>query len=195
MMHRIAGVALGGIAAVGLLASLQPQQAFMIQTVHAQDEARQIWNFEDGSLGGWSSAGQVQTIPDGIDPLTDDAVRSVAEGRYSVMIGDSIPWSVRGDQFSSIQRTATVPQADGKPLLQFSYTVVANDPPAQAETVKPYFQLKVRDPTTGDVLPVSNFKYNSQTSQEWFLGRPPADQSLSQHGFIQLRGDRWIFIP
>lgn len=156
MLHRIAGAALGGIAAVSLLASLQPPQAFMIQTAHAQDEAGQTWNVENGSLG-WGLAGQVQTIPDGIDPLSDDAMRSVAQGQYSVMTGDSSPWAEGGDQFGALERT-TVPQSDGKPMLQFSSAVVANDPPAHAEPAKPYFQLEVRDLTTGDVLPVSNFK-------------------------------------
>lgn len=195
MMHRLARVCVGGMTALSMLVILQPAQMIPNVSTQAQTEAGLTWDFEDGSLGDWLVVGQVQTIGDRIDPLTDDAMRSVSQGTYAAMIGDAASWSSGGAKLSSIERTLIVPQADGKPVLQFSYAVVANDPPDHGETAKPYFQLEVRDLTTGELLPVSNFKYTSQTSQEWFLGRPPDDQRLSQLGFSQLSGDRWIFAP
>lgn len=195
MIHRIARMGLGAMAALNMLVVLPLSPVLTGYRSQPQAEADLTWDFEQGNLGDWVVAGQAQAISDGIDPLTDDAMRSVAQGSYAAMIGDAIPWGVSGAQHSSITRIVTVPQADSKPVLQFSYAVVANDPPDHPETAKPYFQLEVRDLTTGELLPVSNFKYTSQTSQEWFLGRPPNDQSLSQQSFSQISGDRWIFAP
>lgn len=161
----------------------------------AQTDGTTTWDFETGDMGTWLPTGQVSIVTDSIDPLTDGAMHTVAQGQYSLKVGDEVPWGQVGDQFSSIEQTLVVPQADNRPVLQFSYAVVANDPPSHAEVDKPYFQLQVRDLTTGEDLPVSDFKYTSQTSQEWFLGQPPAGQDQSQMWFGQLSGDRWVFIP
>lgn len=172
--------------------------AVMLQdlyAVQAQSSAGLTWDFEGGDLKSWTTTGQVQAITDSIDPLTDQLMRTVAQGQHSAQIGDATPWGVQGDQSSSISQVITVPQADGKPVLQFSYAVVANDPPGHAEVDKPYFELVLQDMTTGERLSVSDFKYTSQTSQEWFLGQPPDAQGVSQRGFSQVSGDRWVFIP
>ncbi len=179
------------VLAVGLLI---PVGSWEPRGVYAQSGDALVWDFESGAVGDWQTSGQVQVITDTIDTLTDSAMHSVAQGQYSVMVGDAIPWGAGGNQFSSIEHTIQIPQID-KPVLQYSYAVMANDPPAHPETDKPYFRLQIQDLTTGDVLPVSDFKYTSQTNQEWFLGQPPVDASLSQSSFSQLGGDRWVFIP
>ncbi len=121
-------------------------------------------------------------------------MHTVAQGQYSLVVGDSVPWGEAGDQFSSIERVIEVPQI-ANPVLQFSYAVVANDPPDHAEVDKPYFELEVRDQTTQELLPASAAKYTSQTSQDWFLGTPPVNQSFTRSSFNQINGDRWVFIP
>lgn len=178
-------LALGLVLPVG---GRQPKASY------AQSSNTLVWDFETGTINDWQTSGQVQVITDTIDLLTDNSMHSVAQGTYSLRIGDSTPWAYSGDQFSSIEQTIRIPQID-KPVLQFSYAVVANDPPSHPDTDKPYFQLNVQDLTTGDVLPVSDFKYTSQTNHEWYLGQPPAGTSLSQSSFYQLGGDRWVFIP
>jgi hypothetical protein len=160
----------------------------------AQSGSTLTWDFEDGAVGDWKSSGQVQVVIDQIDPLTDNAMHTVAQGQYTLMVGDSTAWAEAGSQFSSIERIIEVPQIPD-PVLQFSYAVVANDPPDHTEIDKPYFALEVRDQVTQELLPVSDAKYTSQTSQDWFLGTPPANQSLSRSSFNQLSGDRWVFIP
>lgn len=179
------------LLAIGLLFFARSWQS---TNAYAQSSDALTWDFEAGTVGDWQTSGQVQVITDTIDLLTDSAMHSVAQGKYSVMVGDATPWGYGGDQFSSIEHTIQIPHID-KPVLQFSYAVVANDPPSHPDTDKPYFQVQVRDLTAGDVLPVSDFKYTSQTNQEWFLGQPPANTSLSQSSFYQIAGDRWVFIP
>ena len=179
------------LLAVGLLL---PVGAWHPMRVYAQSGAALVWDFESGAVGDWQASGQVQVTSDTIDQLTDNAMHSVAQGQYSIMVGDAVPWGERGDEFSVIERTIQIPQI-AKPMLQYSYAVVANDPPSHPETDKPYFQLWVRDLTTAEDLPVSAFKYTSQTNQEWFLGQPPIGTSISQSSFSQIGGDRWVFIP
>lgn len=166
-----------------------------LHRVYAQSDGSTAWDFETGTIGSWTPTGQVTLVTDSIDPLTDNAMHTVAQGQYSLKVGDEVAWGVAGDQLSSIEQILSVPQANGKPVLQFSYAVVANDPPSHAETDKPYFQLQVRDLTTGEDLPASDFKYTSQSSQEWYLGTSPDGQDASQLVFGQISGDRWVFIP
>ena len=179
------------LLAVGLLL---PVGTWQPMHVYAQSGNALGWDFETGVVNDWQTRGQVQVITDSIDVLTDNSMHSVAQGQYSVMIGDPVAWGYGGDQFSSIERTIQIPQG-AKPILQYSYAVVANDPPSHPDPDKPYFQLQVQDLTTGETLPVSDFKYTSQTNQEWFLGQPPVGTSLSQSSFSQIGGDRWVFIP
>jgi len=177
-----------------VLALFGSQNPLNTSVIHAQTTSSS-WDFENGSLSDWTTTGQVQIIGASIDQLTDGHMTNVAQGQYSLRVGDDVPWAESGDQFSTVERTMVVPQADGKPVLQFSYAVVADDPPAHDEIDKPFFRVEVRDLTRGDVLPVGNFKYTSQISKEWFLGRAPNGQGISQSGFSQLSGDRWVFIP
>lgn len=167
-----------------------------IRIIRAVGQAEDVlnWDFESGDIGGWTTTGQVQVITDTIDLLTDNAMHTVAQGQYAIMVGDHIPWSQVGDQLSSIERTISVPPEIDS-VLQLSYAVVANDPPSHSEAEKPYFSLQVRDLTTNEDLPVSDLKYTSQTSQEWFLGRSPATQSLLDQLFSFVGSDRWVFIP
>jgi hypothetical protein len=162
---------------------------------HAQTNNTTIWDFEDGDFSDWTTTGQVQVVSASIDQLTNGHMTNVAQGQYSLRVGDDVPWRYAGEQTSTVIQNMVVPQAGGKPVLQFSYAVVANDPPAHPEIDKPFFHIEVRDLTRGDVLPVGDFKYTDQLSQEWFLGGAPNDQGLSQIGFSRLSGDRWVFIP
>ena len=191
---RIKAIIQSGVLALVVLSMVGPSDRLNVRRAAAQAGDALTWDFESGGLGDWIAGGQVQVVTDFIDPLTDNSMHAVAQGQYAVMVGDPIPLSKAGDQFSSLERTIQIPQDDSSVLL-FSYAVVANDPPAHPEEQKPYFELQVRDLTTGKLLPVSDLKYTSQTNQEWFLGRPPTDQSFSQSGFSQFGGDRWVFIP
>jgi hypothetical protein len=188
-MLRLCIISLIGIGILLFTAGYQSHAAY------AQADGTTAWDFETGDFGSWTPTGQVAIVTDSIDSLTDNAMHSVAQGQYSLKVGDEIAWAYAGDQLSSIEQILSVPQADGRPVLQFSYAVVANDPPSHDETDKPYFQLDVRDLTTGEDLPASDFKYTSQSSQEWFLGTAPDDRDPSQTFFGQLSGDRWVFIP
>ncbi|HEY1015828.1 MAG TPA: hypothetical protein VGE07_24175 [Herpetosiphonaceae bacterium] len=143
----------------------------------------QSWDFETDDLSGWTAAGDVGFVTDAIDPLTDSAMHSVASGRQSLRIGDPEAWGRTGNEYSSIETVVTVPDAEA-PVVQFSYAVVADDP-THPEQQKPLFQLEIKDLTTNETLPSSDFKYSSQTNQEWFLG-PPS-------GFASQ--ERWVFIP
>lgn len=163
-------------------------------STYAQSVSDDSWDFEDNALGDWQSSGEVAVVGMAIDPLTANTMSTVAQGQYSVQVGDAVPWGTAGSQFSAIEREVTVASV-ANPVLQYSYAVVANDPPSHPEIEKPYFQLQIRDLTTGELLPVSDLKYTSQTNQEWFLGQSPDGQSVFQSSFGIVNGDRWVFIP
>lgn len=179
----LAGLLLIGglLLSLGLRSEVSAQSAF-------------DWNFENGDLSGWTAMGDVAIIGPGIDPQTDSAMEQVAQGQQSLRIGDEIAWGGRGNQFSSVERTVLVPDAGADTVLQFSYAVVANDPP-HAEIDKPFFVLEVRDLTTNETLPIGDFRYSSRTADGWFLGSAPEDQGMLNRGFGQFSGDRWVFIP
>ncbi len=151
-------------------------------------------NFESGGFGDWTTSGQVSIVGSAIDPQTANGMQTVAQGNYSVRVGDEVAWAVAGDQVSSIEREVVVPSG-GKPVLQFSYAVVANDPPSHDLVDKPNFRLEITDLTTNETLPVGDFKYSSQTSGDWFLGSSPDGLDISQRSFFAFSGDRWVFIP
>jgi hypothetical protein len=175
--------------AAGLLLSLLTAPS----RLQAQGDALS-WDFENGDLQGWTTSGQVTLIGPTADLQTDNALSTAAQGKYAVRVGDEIPWGQQGDQSSSLERTVQIPSV-AKPVLQFSYAVVANDPPNHPETDKPLFELKVRDLTSNEDLPVSDFKYSSQTSKDWYLGHAPDGRSFGQTSQSWLLGDRWVFIP
>lgn len=175
--------------AAGLLLSLLANPA----RLQAQGDALS-WDFENGDLQGWTTSGQVALIGPATDLQTDNALSTVAQGKYAVRVGDEVAWRWQGDQSSSLERTVQIP-AVAKPVLQFSYAVVANDPPNHPEADKPYFRLEVQDLTSNEQLPVSEFKYSSQNSKDWYLGRAPDGQSFGQTSQSWVQGDRWVFIP
>lgn len=192
------GVSLIGMMCLVFAMGLFPAPYGAISVVaQAQGSSSSSWDFETGDLGNWKPQGTVAVVGDSIDSLTDNAMHTVAQGKFSAKIGDEVPWGGFGgtDQFSSLENTVTVPQDVSSPVLQFSYAVVANDPPDHPETEKPYFQLEITDLNTGEQLPGSVMKYTNQNSSDWYLGNPPADLGFSSSTFSQLSGDVWVFIP
>jgi hypothetical protein len=163
----------------------------------ADDNVIANGDFETGDFSGWITSGDVTVVQDALDPLTDNAMHAVAQGGYSAMVGDQIPWAVKGPQRSTISQKVTVQKlaaGQKRVVLQFSYAVVANDPPSHPEPDKPYFTVTVLDLNTGESLYDTSYVYTSQTSKEWYLGKRP-DQSLPTRGFSTLSGDRWVFVP
>ena len=161
-------------------------------TAYAQSSV--AYDFERGDLGDWLSQGEVAVVPSSLDLQTANAMQTVAQGNFSVRIGDEVAWAIAGDQVSLITHELVVPST-GSPVLQFSYAVVANDPANHDEVDKPNFRLEVVDLTANETLPVSDFKYSSQQSADWYLGSAPDDVGLPQSSFFAFSGDRWVFIP
>lgn len=153
-----------------------------------------VYDFESGNLDDWLVQGQVDLVSNAIDSQTMDTLPTVAQGNFSVRIGDEMPWGVVGDRVSAIERELTIPSVD-QPVLQFSYAVIANDPANHDQDDKPSFSLEIFDLTTNELLPVSDFQYSSQTSDAWLLGRAPNAADVGQTSFQWINGDRWVFIP
>lgn len=151
--------------------------------------------FETGNLDGWIKQGHIVAITqDKLDPYTLNSLHSVAEGKYAVQIGDAIPWGAqRNTQNSSILQQTIVPALSNgqqKAVLQFSYAVVANDPPSHPEIEKPLFAIKITDLTTSESVYNTDYVYTSQTSNKWFLGVDAEGVTRSRIG-----ADRWVFKP
>lgn len=168
-----------------------PQGWFEVVVAHAQGEV--VYDFESSDVGDWITQGQVTVVAASIDPQTYNSLQTVAQGDFSVRIGDEVAWAYGGDQVSAIEREVIVPSTDA-PVLQFSYAVVANDPPNHDLHDKPNFRLEVVDLTTGETLPVSDFKYSSQSNDAWYVGGMPGSD-FSQSSFHRVNRDRWVFIP
>lgn len=157
--------------------------------------AIQNGNFESGDLIGWTVTGETSVTISGTDPITGDYLQKVAEGQYAAMIGDSVPWSGSGQQQSGLEQTVIVPSdAPSDAVLQFTYAVVANDPPNHPETDKPRFRVLIEDIDTQQILSDTNYTYTSQTSGEWYLGERLTG-SIAQQPFSTLNQDRWVFKP
>jgi hypothetical protein len=153
-------------------------------------------DFESGDLTGWIVEGNATVIQDELDTLTDNSLHKVGEGMFSAQIGDSTPWGNQGPQRSSISQEVIVPSLNeqNRVVIQFSYAVVANDPPSHYEQDKPLFWITVRDLTTDEAIYDTDIIYTSQTSGEWYLGSDP-NETMSQRGFSYLSSDRWVFKP
>jgi hypothetical protein len=152
-------------------------------------------DFESGDLSGWVVEGNATVIQDELDSLTENSLHKVGEGKFSAQIGDSTPWGNQGPPRSSIFQEVIVPSSEqNKTVMQFSYAVVANDPPSHHEQDKPLFWIIVRDLTTDEVIYDTDIIYTSQTSGEWYLGSDP-NETVSQRGFSYLSSDRWVFKP
>lgn len=150
-------------------------------------------DFEDGTVRGWQTQGNVTIVSDGVDSYTNGALKTVGGGTRSARIGDDIPWgrNPASNQTSSIAQEAVVPAAEigqSKVVMQFAYAVVANDPAQHSEPDKPLFRVFVRDITSNEVLYDTDLRYTSQTSGKWYLGAGDQFASLS-------RADRWVFTP
>ena len=48
-------------------------------------------DFETGDVSGWLTSGDAAVVKDTLDPSTNGSLHSVAQGTYSVKIGDEIP--------------------------------------------------------------------------------------------------------
>ncbi|NCC66430.1 MAG: hypothetical protein EOM15_17480, partial [Spirochaetia bacterium] len=83
---------------------------FKAVPLHAQNEI--VYNFENGEVGDWLAQGQVDIVSSYIDPQTANAMQTVAQGNFSVRIGDEVPWGMTGDQVSSIDREIIIPTVD-----------------------------------------------------------------------------------
>lgn len=153
-------------------------------------------DFELGTLDGWSYDGQVAVITAGTDSVTDDHLQRVAEGQYSAMIGDQVPWMGSSeDQESSMEQAIQLPQSvSSDSVLEFAYAVVANDPPDHPDTDKPRFRVLVSDLTSNKILLDTDYSYTSQTSKDWYLGAGSTNQIWNQP-YYKLAGDRWVFRP
>jgi len=151
--------------------------------------------FETGNLDGWNTNGQAAVATAGTDPITDNSLEKVAEGKYSAVIGDEVPWMGAGPQQSSIDQTIQLPQSlPADTALQFAYAVVANDPPDHPETDKPRFRVLVEDLTSNKKLLDTEYLYTSQSSKEWYLGNGSSNPAWNQP-YYMLASDRWIFRP
>lgn len=151
--------------------------------------------FESGDLTGWAVNGEVSPVGTGTDSTTGNHLQQVSEGKYSAMIGDAVPWSDSGQQQSGLEQTVIVPSnVLSNAVLQFTYAVVANDPPNHPESDKPRFRVLVQDVSTQKILSDTNYTYTSQTSGEWYLGEGMAG-GISQQPFSTLNQDRWVFKP
>lgn len=150
-------------------------------------------DFEDGTVRGWQTQGNVTIVSDGVDAYTNGALKTVGGGARSARIGDERPWqgSPSANQNSSIAQEALVPAVElgqTKVVMQFAYAVVANDPPSHREPDKPLFRVLVQDLSSAEVLYDTDQRYTSQTSGKWYLGT--GDQFASLSG-----ADRWVFTP
>ena len=151
--------------------------------------------FEVGNLNGWITNGQATVAISGTDAITNNSLEKVAEGNYSAMIGDEVPWMGSGPQQSSIDQTIQLPQSlPADTALQFAYAVVANDPPDHPETDKPRFRVLVEDLTTNKILSDTEYLYTSQSSKDWYLGNGSSNPAWNQ-SYYMLASDRWIFRP
>jgi hypothetical protein len=160
-----------------------------------QTSGIQNGGFETGDLDGWAINGEVSVVEVDTDSTTGDYLQQVADGQYAAMIGDSAPWSGTGQQQSGLEQTVLIPSnTPSDAVLQFTYAVVANDPPNHPEADKPRFRVLVQDIDTQQVLSDTNYTYTSQTSGEWYLGERLTG-SISQQPFSTLNQDRWVFKP
>jgi len=146
-------------------------------------------DFELCSLDGWVANGDVVLVQDTLDPYTVKAMHTVAQGRFSAKIGDEIPWAQRGPQSSSISQEAVVPslaRGQSKVVIQFSYAVVANDPPSHEEYDKPFFKATVRDLTTNEILYDTDYVYTISVNLSWRATLIPlAHQSDSLYQLLE----------
>lgn len=152
-------------------------------------------DFETGDLTGWQPVGDVSVINTGLDELTNDSLQRVGNGSYAARIGDEIPWDGFATQESSLEQILTIPSTVGQDqFLQFAYAIVANDPPDHPEADKPRFRVMVEDQNVGKTIYDSEYKYTSQTSNDWYLGGKDLNQigSLPYHFAM---GDRWVYRP
>lgn len=153
-------------------------------------------DFELGNLDGWSHDGQVTVVSVGTDASTNNHLQRVAEGQYSAMVGDDVPWMSNDEnQDSYLEQTIQLPQsiASGT-VLEFAYAVVANDPPDHPDTDKPRFRVLVSDSNTNKLLLDTEYLYTSQTSKDWYLGAGSTNPVWNQP-YYTLAGDRWVFRP
>lgn len=153
-------------------------------------------DFESGNLDGWKTSGQTSVSAAGLDPITNNALERVAEGQYSAMIGDEIPWmGESAEQQSSLEQVIQLPSSlPSDSVLEFVYAVVANDPPDHPESDKPRFRVSVSDLTSDKLLLDTEYLYTSQTSKDWYLGTGASNQIWNQP-YYMLAGDRWVFRP
>ena len=153
--------------------------------------------FESGDLDGWTYDGQVTVVTFGTDSFTDNHLQMVAEGQYSAMISDGVPWM--GDekfQESYLEQSIQLPDSMPKgTVLEFAYAVVANDPPDHPDIEKPRFRVFVSDLTSNNqTLLDTEYLYTSQTSKEWYLGAG-SNNPIWNQPYYMLAGDRWVFRP
>lgn len=152
-------------------------------------------NFELGDLTGWIVNGEVSVASNGTDATTGNHLQRVAEGKYSAMIGDEVPWSGSGIQQSSLEQVIQLPQSlPSDSVLEFVYAVVANDPPDHPEIDKPRFRVLVDDLTSNKKLLDTEYLYTSQSSKDWYLGDDVSGPVWNQP-YYMLASDRWVFRP
>ncbi len=153
-------------------------------------------DFELGNLDGWSYDGQVVIVSVGTDASTDNHLQRVAEGQYSAMVGDEVPWmSAEEYQESYMEQTIQLSQSiSSDTVLEFAYAVVANDPPDHPDTDKPRFRVLVSDLNSNKLLLDTEYLYTSQTSNDWYLGAGSTNPVWNQP-YYTLAGDRWVFRP
>ena len=117
--------------------------------------------FEAGSLAGWVTTGQTSLTNAGFDPRTNNVLSLVGVDSHSAKVGDQTAFGYTGSQYSSLsqvwEKGATFDH------LYFAWAAVGlvptnNYPHSTAQT--PWFQIKVEDITTSDIL----------FSQEYFTG-------------------------
>lgn len=151
--------------------------------------------FETSNLDGWDSDGEASIADDGTDPITVNTLQKVAAGKFSGIIGDEIPWMGNEPQQSSLEQTIQLPPSlPSDSVLEFAYTVVANDPPDHPEGDKPRFKVLVEDLTTNKMLLDTEYLYTSQSSKDWYLGTRASNQIWNQP-YYMLASDRWVFRP
>jgi hypothetical protein len=153
-------------------------------------------DFELGNLDGWSYDGQVAVVSVGTDAATDNHLQRVAEGQYSAMVGDDVPWMSNDEnQESYMEQTIQLQQSiSSDTVLEFAYAVVANDPPDHPDTDKPRFRVLVSDLSSNKLLLDTEYLYTNQTSNDWYLGAGSTNSVWNQP-YYTLAGDRWVFRP